>query len=73
MIDFNGLRTFEMGEQVFVCCRNNEAFALVEYIGRGRNGKLKFESCTYGDIYTMNKDQTKFTMGSKTYDVDYIS
>lgn len=67
------LRHFEFGEQVFICCKNNEAYALVAFVGRRRNGELKFESCTYGDVYTLSADHTKFTMGSKTYDVDYIS
>lgn len=70
-MDFNELRTFEKGEIVYVSC-NNEAYVNVEYVGRSRHGEFIFESCTFGNICTLSKDQTQFTMGSKTYDVDYI-
>lgn len=47
-------------------------WADVEYIGRDRAGNYKMESCTYGDIYLVSRDQQSIIVNGKMYDIDSI-
>lgn len=51
---------------------NRKCWADVEYVGNDKHGNFKMESCTYGDIYMLSKDQKYITVNGKQYAVDSI-
>lgn len=60
------------GEIYTVWFNSRRYWADVGYIGKNRNGDLKMESTTYGDVYLVSKDLKTITVNEKIYDLDSI-
>ena len=77
--DFNFGGNHQKGDELFIHFNDpdwdGDAYARVEYIGKTRDGKFKFRSTTYGDIYIVDfKNNTVETPdrgnGPKTFTIN---